>query len=100
MDEAVRRGDWIGVNKADLAFHHEICIASKNEIVTTLWRGLARHVLMIFGREILTETRQSQIVQQHRDFVTDLLAAKEAALPLLVKHHIMRLRRTLHSLSS
>ena len=93
MEEAVRRGDWAGVNKADLAFHHEICLASQNEIVTTLWQGIARHVLMIFGREILTEVGQSQIVRQHREFVTNLLAAEEAALPPLVEGHIMRLRR-------
>ena len=93
MDDAVRRGDWAGVNKADLAFHREICLASRNEIVTTLWQGLARHVLMIFGREILTEVGQSQIVKQHRDFVAELLAADTAALPPLVEGHIMRLRR-------
>jgi len=93
MDDSVRRGDWAGVNKADLAFHREICLASRNEIVTTLWQGLARHVLMIFGREILTEVGQSQIVKQHRDFVAELLAADTAALPPLVEGHIMRLRR-------
>jgi len=95
MDDAVRRGDWAAVNKADLAFHHEICVASRNDIVVTLWHGLARHVLMIFGREILTETGGSQIVQQHRDFIAGLLAADGPALPPLVEHHIMRLRRPL-----
>jgi DNA-binding GntR family transcriptional regulator len=93
MDDAVRRGDWAGVNKADLAFHHEICLASQNEIVTTLWQGLARHVLMIFGREILTEAGQSQIVRQHREFIAELIAAEEEMLQPLVEGHIMRLRR-------
>jgi DNA-binding GntR family transcriptional regulator len=93
MDDAVRRGDWAGVNKADLAFHREICMASKNDIAITLWQGLARHVLMIFGREILTETGQSQIVQQHRDLIAGLLAADSTTLPPIVEHHIMRLRR-------
>jgi DNA-binding GntR family transcriptional regulator len=95
MDDAVQRGDWAAVNKADLAFHHQICMASRNDIVITLWQGLARHVLMIFGREILTETGQSQIVQQHRDFIAGMLAADSAALPPIVEHHIMRLRRPL-----
>jgi len=96
MDDAVRRGDWAGVNTADLAFHHEICLASRNDIVITLWQGLARHLLMIFGREILTELGQLQIVQQHRDFIAALLADDGAArLPAIVEHHIMRLRRPL-----
>jgi DNA-binding GntR family transcriptional regulator len=93
MDEAVRRGDWTAVNKADLAFHHEICLASRNDIVITLWQGLARHVLMIFGREILTEIGQSQIVQQHRDFVAAMLGGDGGMLGSTVERHIMRLRR-------
>lgn len=93
MEDAVRRGDWSAVNKADLAFHHEICLASQNDIVITLWQALARHVLMIFGREILTELGQSQIVQQHRDFVATLLGADSGALEPTVERHIMRLRR-------
>ncbi|MBV9569006.1 MAG: GntR family transcriptional regulator [Hyphomicrobiales bacterium] len=94
MDEAVRRDDWAAVNRADLAFHYEICLASGNDIVLTLWQGLARHVLMIFGREILSEAGQSQIVQQHRDFLAGLLSVRARALPDFVERHIMRLRRS------
>jgi DNA-binding GntR family transcriptional regulator len=94
MDDAVRRGDWGAVNRADLAFHHEICVASKNDIVLTLWQALARHVLMIFGREILTEIGRSQIVQQHRDFIESLLGADTTDLPPIVERHIMRLRKS------
>jgi DNA-binding GntR family transcriptional regulator len=93
MEQAVRRGDWAAVNRADLAFHHQICLASRNDTVLTLWQGLARHVLMIFGREILSEKGQSQIVQQHRDFVKILRRADDAELPAKVEQHIMRLRR-------
>lgn len=94
MEKAVQRGDWVAVNRADLAFHHEICLASRNDVVITLWRGLARHVLMIFGREILTEKGQSRIVQQHRDLVETLLLADGDSLGSKVQQHIMRLRRT------
>jgi DNA-binding GntR family transcriptional regulator len=93
MADAAQRGDWAAVNRADLAFHREVCLASKNEIVITLWQGLARHVLMIFGREILTEAGQSLIVDQHREFIARLLAGADAALPETVERHIMRLRR-------
>ncbi len=95
MADAVQRGAWSAVNRADLAFHREICLASRNDIVITLWQGLARHVLMIFGREILTETGQSMIVDQHREFIAALLAGDDVALPTTVERHIMRLRRPL-----
>ena len=93
MEEAVRRGDWAAVNKADLAFHREICAASGNGVVLTLWEGLARHVWMIFSREILTETGRAQIVAQHREFLEALLVTEDACVPRLVERHIMRLRR-------
>jgi len=93
MEEAVQRGDWAAVNRADLAFHHQICLASRNDTVTTLWRGLARHVLMIFGREILTEKGQSKIVQQHKDYIKTLLRVDHDGLPSKVEQHILRLRR-------
>jgi DNA-binding GntR family transcriptional regulator len=95
MADAVQRGAWAAVNRADLAFHREICLASRNEIVITLWQGLARHVLMIFGREILAEAGQSMIVDQHREFIASLLAGDDAALAASVERHIMRLRRPL-----
>jgi len=93
MADAVQRGAWSAVNRADLAFHREICLASRNDIVITLWQGLARHVLMIFGREILTEAGQSMIVDQHREFIATLLADDGTTLPAIVERHIMRLRR-------
>ena len=92
---AVKRGDWPAVNKADLAFHHEICLASKNDILITLWQGLARHVWMIFGREILNRKGRIQIVQQHRDLIAALLVASDGEIASLIEHHIMRLRRPL-----
>jgi DNA-binding GntR family transcriptional regulator len=91
MEDAAQRGDWSAVNRADLAFHGELCHASRNEIVITLWQSLARHVLMIFGREILTEAGQSKIVQQHRELIAELQSG--ADVRRAVEEHIMRLRR-------
>jgi DNA-binding GntR family transcriptional regulator len=93
MAGAVQRGAWAAVNRADLAFHREICLASRNDIVITLWQGLARHVLMIFGREILAEAGQSMMVDQHRELLASLLAGDDAAIAASVERHIMRLRR-------
>jgi DNA-binding GntR family transcriptional regulator len=93
LERAVRDGDWPAANTADLAFHREICRASNNDIVTILWEALARHVRMIFGREILGEKEQTQIVQQHRDLFGFLLAGNPALLAETIEGHIMRLRR-------
>src|SRR5262249_3191721 len=47
MEQAVMRRDWLDAGKADLQFHRQICLASNNEIVITLWEALARHITII-----------------------------------------------------
>jgi DNA-binding GntR family transcriptional regulator len=92
MARAADRLDWMGVSRADLAFHREMCRASGNAIVLTLWEALARHVLIVFGHEIRDE-RDAEIMEpQHRE-LRDLLAAGDADTLLgLIGSHITRLR--------
>jgi DNA-binding GntR family transcriptional regulator len=92
MDGAVRQNNRFGVNKCDIAFHREICAASRNEIVMILWEALARHISIIFGREILSERDLDLVVDQHRD-LRAALAAGGDALDDEIDRHIMRLRR-------
>jgi DNA-binding GntR family transcriptional regulator len=92
MARAADKLDWMGVSRADLAFHREMCRASGNAIVLTLWEALARHVLVVFGHEIRDE-RDAEIMEpQHRE-LRDLLANGDAdALVGLIGRHITRLR--------
>jgi DNA-binding GntR family transcriptional regulator len=92
MERAVRQSDRFGVNKCDIAFHREVCAASGNEIVLTLWEALARHISIIFGREILSERDLDLVVDQHRE-LRAALAAGDATLDEEIDRHIMRLRR-------
>ena len=55
MERAAMHMEWIEISKADLDFHREICRASGNAIVQKLWDALARHVLIVFGKEIRSE---------------------------------------------
>jgi len=93
MKRCVENQDWVGVNKADVDFHREICAASRNEIVITLWEALARHVLIIFGREILSKAARSRIVDQHRRLRRLLKTGDPKQLEAEVGRHIMGLRR-------
>src|SRR5215211_1275092 len=93
MERAADRLEWIDVSKADLSFHREICHASGNSIVETLWETLARHVFIIFGNEIRDECDARVMGPQHRR-LRDLLAAGDiASLHAEIEPHIMRLRR-------
>jgi DNA-binding GntR family transcriptional regulator len=92
MERAADRLEWLDVSKADLSFHREVCRASGNNIVQTLWEALARHVFIIFGHEIRDERDAAVMGPQHR-LLRDLLAKGDsAALDSEIEHHIMRLR--------
>ena len=92
MERAAETLDWIAISKADLAFHREICQASGNDIVITLWEALARHVLIVFGREIRSEQDAASIGPQHRRVRDMLLAAELPDLEAEIDRHITRLR--------
>ncbi len=92
MERAAAALDWTAVSKADLAFHREICQASGNDVVITLWETLARHVLIVFGREIRSEQDAAGMGPQHRRVRDMLLTADLPTLETEIERHITRLR--------
>lgn len=92
MDGSLQRRDFLGVSKADLEFHHEICRASGNEIVLVLWEALSRHMLIIFEQELLGDVEQSSVVDHHRALRNALDELSPNQLSDEIERHIMRLR--------
>jgi len=93
MERAARHLEWIEISQADLDFHREICRASGNAIVQKLWDALARHVLIVFGKEIRSERDARAIVAQHRRLRDILASGKVEALDDELDQHIHRLQR-------
>jgi DNA-binding GntR family transcriptional regulator len=93
MERAAQHLEWIEISQADLDFHREICRASGNAIVQKLWDGLARHVLIVFGKEIRSERDAKTIVAQHKRLRDILAAGKADALDDELDQHIHRLQR-------
>lgn len=92
MERAAETLDWTAVDKFDLEFHREFCRASGNEIVQTLWEGLARHVFIVFGHE-RREERDARVTGPHHRHLRDLLAQGDMdGLHAEIELHIMRLR--------
>jgi DNA-binding GntR family transcriptional regulator len=93
MENAAERLAWIEISKADLNFHREICRASGNKVVETLWESLARHVFIVFGHEIRDE-RDASIMGRHHRRLRDMLAEGDVErLQMEIESHIFRLRR-------
>ncbi|WP_395021298.1 GntR family transcriptional regulator [Dongia sp.] len=93
MERAASHLEWIEISRADLDFHREICRASGNAIVQKLWDALARHVLIVFGKEIRSERDAKAIVAQHKRLRDILAAGRLDALDDELDQHIHRLQR-------
>jgi DNA-binding GntR family transcriptional regulator len=93
MERAAMHMEWIEISKSDLDFHREVCRASGNAIVQKLWDALARHVLIVFGKEIRSERDAKAIVPQHKRLRDMLAAGKVEALDEELDQHILRLQR-------
>jgi DNA-binding GntR family transcriptional regulator len=91
MRQCTERGEWLTAVRADVEFHRRIVRASGNPVVAMLWEALARHVLIVFGREIRGE-RNSGLAEQHTRLRDILMEGSDAALDCEIEHHIMRLQ--------
>jgi len=49
MGRAARRRDRFTMALCDVRFHHELCLASGNEVLATLWNALRRQLTIVFG---------------------------------------------------
>ena len=58
-----------------------------------LWDALARHVLIVFGKEIRSERDAKAIAPQHRKLRDILAAGKLEAVDDGLDQHILRLQR-------
>lgn len=94
MAQRVEARDLVGINRADIAFHTDVCRVSGNKIAFTLWQAIARHVRIVFGREILSESSVSAIVQHHRDLARILVAGDAPRAVAALRAHVLRLRRS------
>ena len=93
MGDAVRCSDWVEAGKADLEFHRQICQASDNEIVITLWEALARHITIVFGRELRAERGNPRLMEQHARILRLIKKGALGPLDIELRKHVMRLRR-------
>jgi DNA-binding GntR family transcriptional regulator len=92
MEQDLARGDLLGVSKADMEFHHEICLASGNEIAIILWETLSRHMMIIFEQELKDDADRAHIVDHHRVLRHLLETASPRELERELERHILRIQ--------
>ncbi|MBM3585066.1 MAG: GntR family transcriptional regulator [Alphaproteobacteria bacterium] len=65
MERAARRRDRLAMAQLDVRFHHELCAASGNEVLATLWNGLRRQLTIIFGLPWLGNPDCDEYLAEH-----------------------------------
>ena len=91
MRHRAEQGEWLAAGKADLEFHRCLVLAARNPVVAMLWEALARHVLIVFGREIRSERDAARLTDQHVRLRKLLLDGSAGELDAEIERHIMRL---------
>ncbi len=94
MEEAARRNDLNEITKADLAFHGAVCLASRNEVILTLWETIARHMRISFNLEIREDTALPTDIPRHHRALRDVLVRGDRGeVEREIENHILRLQR-------
>jgi DNA-binding GntR family transcriptional regulator len=82
------RGDWLAVNKADIAFHTTIFEIAESALLWTLWNAIARHVLIIFSIETYRDADFDRILAEHHVYVRTLLRGTRADIDSEIERHV------------
>ena len=93
--EAADGGDPQAVIVADLAFHGVLFRLADSPLLATLWRGIARHVLVMFSLEIAGGTRAldlQRVVAQHRSLLERLTIGPRREIDAAIENHIVGAR--------
>jgi DNA-binding GntR family transcriptional regulator len=88
MERCLARGDRHGLDRADIAFHRELCRIAGNEIVAKVWEGLSRHLLVTFGLMTGRYPDSDAIVADHHALKAYLAAGPEGELEARLANHI------------
>lgn len=90
MARAGEAGDLLALIRADVAFHRCVVVASGDPIIASLWDGLARHTLIVFGRETRTLLPVLRHAEEHALLRDRLLGGDLDELDAEVERHILR----------
>ncbi|MFO1057539.1 MAG: GntR family transcriptional regulator [Dongiaceae bacterium] len=87
------RGERDAVNRADIAFHAALYAIADSPLLTALWSGIARHVLILFSIETFDRAEFSYIVAEHRRYRDALAAGRLAAIDREIEAHLTPFRQ-------
>ncbi|MFT3987882.1 GntR family transcriptional regulator [Aestuariivirga sp.] len=86
------RGNWLSVNRADIAFHTAMFELAASPLMLTLWHAISRHVLIMFSIETYRDVNFDRVVNEHRVYVDTLLTGSVQEIDEEIDRHVAGLR--------
>jgi DNA-binding GntR family transcriptional regulator len=92
LERCAASRDRAGVNRADIAFHAALYEIADSPLLTALWSGIARHVLILFSIETSDYAEFSYVVDEHRSYRARIAAGDAAAMEQEIEAHLTPFR--------
>lgn len=83
---------WFSINQADIAFHALVFEIAASPLLSTLWSGIARHVLIMFAFESYRDTEFKRVETEHHSYVAALQSGDPDQLDREIEKHVARAR--------
>jgi len=80
------------LNRIDIEFHDALYEIAESPLLSALWSGIARHVLVLFSTERSQRHEFSQIVAEHERYRSMLLSGSDQEIDAEVQSHLMTFR--------
>ena len=92
LEHSAQAGDRGGINRADIAFHAALYEIADSPLLTALWSGIARHVLILFSIETSERAEFSYVVDEHQRYRAALVDGDPAGLEAEIEEHLTPFR--------
>ena len=86
------RGDWLAVNRADIAFHAAVFEIAGSPLMITLWNAISRHVLIMFSIETCRRVDFDRVIREHHDYIEALLHRTPEEIDREIDLHVSGLK--------
>lgn len=80
------------LNRIDIMFHEALYEIADSPLLSALWSGIARHVLILFSIERSQRHEFSQIVAEHERYRSVLVSGTDEEIDREVQNHLMTFR--------
>ena len=87
-----RHEDWNSLNRLDMTFHTTLYNLAGSPLLSALWSGIARHVLILFSIERSKRHNFDRVVKEHERYRSVLMSGTDADIQAEIEKHLMTFR--------